>query len=91
MWKRLVHENIVPLLGITTNPLQLISEWMSGGHLTEYIGKYPNANRLSLVRATLSYLILFPPPPQVCDIAKGLYYLHSRNIVHGDLKGVRDR
>ena len=49
MWKRLEHKNIVPLLVITTSPLQLISEWMSGGHLTEYIGSYPDANRLNLV------------------------------------------
>ena len=49
MWKRLNHKNIVPLLGITTSPLQLVSEWMPGGHLTEYIGNHPNANRLHLV------------------------------------------
>ena len=48
MWKRLKHRNIVPLLGITSNPLQLISEWMPGGNLTEYIKKYPRADRLSL-------------------------------------------
>ena len=53
MWKRLAHKNIVPLLGITTSPLQLISEWMSGGHLTEYIGNHPGANRLRLVGAPL--------------------------------------
>ena len=49
MWKRLNHKNIVPLLAITTTPLQLISEWMSGGHLTEYIGNRPNSNRLHFV------------------------------------------
>ena len=48
MWKRLKHRSIVPLLGITSNPLQLISEWMPGGNLTEYIKKYPRAERLSL-------------------------------------------
>ena len=49
MWKRLEHQNIVPLLGITSYPLQLISEWMSGGDLTEYIRKHPEADRLGLV------------------------------------------
>ena len=49
MWKRLKHRNIVPLLGITPAPLQLISEWMPGGDLTEYIKKYPGADQLDLV------------------------------------------
>ena len=48
MWKRLEHRTIVPLLGITPAPLQLISEWMSGGALPEYIKKNPRANRLAI-------------------------------------------
>jgi serine/threonine protein kinase len=48
VWKRLEHRNIVPLLGITPNPLQLISEWMPGGDLTEYIKKHSGADRLGL-------------------------------------------
>jgi len=27
---------------------------------------------------------------QVCDVASGLYYIHTCNVVHGDLKGVRN-
>jgi serine/threonine protein kinase len=27
---------------------------------------------------------------QLSDVARGLYYLHSCNVIHGDLKGVRD-
>ena len=49
MWKRLEHPNIVPFLGITSTPLQLVSMWMPGGDLTEHITKYPNADRLGLV------------------------------------------
>ena len=30
------------------------------------------------------------PPRKLRDITNGLQYLHSRNVVHGDLKGVRD-
>lgn len=30
------------------------------------------------------------PPNQLLDIAKGLNYLHSIHIAHGDLKGVRE-
>jgi len=49
MWKRLTHPNILPLLGVTIAPLQLVSNWMSGGDLPEYIKKHPNADRLGLV------------------------------------------
>ena len=27
---------------------------------------------------------------QLSDVASGLLYLHSRDVIHGDLKGVRD-
>ena len=49
MWRHLTHPNIVPLLGITLEPLQLISAWIPGGELTDYIANNPYANRLALV------------------------------------------
>ena len=30
------------------------------------------------------------PPPQLSGVAKGLDYLHSRDVIHGVIKGVRD-
>ena len=91
MYKRLAHPNIVPLLGITPSPLQLISEWMPGGDLTDYIKKSPDVNRVGLVSIPP---VLFDPTTyrwhQLSGVAEGLLFLHSRNIVHGDLKGVRD-
>ena len=92
MYKRLVHPNIVPLLGITPSPLQLISEWMPSGNLTEYIKKCPDVDRLGLVG--VPPVIMFDPTltrtrHQLSNVAEGLYFLHSRNIIHGDLKGVR--
>ena len=51
MWKRLEHQNIVPLIGITSTPLRLVSEWMSGGDLMEYINEHPDTDRLGLVGA----------------------------------------
>jgi hypothetical protein len=50
MWKCLTHQNIVPLLGVTINPFQLISNWMSGGDLPDYIEKNLDVDRLNLVR-----------------------------------------
>jgi len=52
MWKQLTHRNVLPLLGITIAPLQLISSWMPGGDLPEYIRKNPEVNRLGLVCAS---------------------------------------
>ena len=49
IWKRLTHPNIVPFIGVTLNPLQLVSEWMSGGNLTAYIKSNPRVDRVSLV------------------------------------------
>lgn len=49
MWKHLKHRNVLTLLGVTIIPLQLISNWMPGGDLSEYIKKHPGAERLGLV------------------------------------------
>ena len=61
MWKRLDHQNLVPLLGITSTPLQLISEWMPNGNLLEYIRSHPDTDRLGLVgvqHPVLDYLLI---------------------------------
>lgn len=91
MWRRLRHKNIIPLLGITIQPLQLVSEWMSGGDLTDYIEQYPNTNRLGLVGDPPYRLVIHLSSSQLREIAEGLNYLHHCNIIHGDLKGVSDR
>ena len=59
MWKRLTHPNIVPLLGVTITPLQLVSGRMPGGTLPQYIKKEPDADRLAFVSPSTSrYSIL---------------------------------
>ena len=58
MWKHLNHSKIIPLLRITAIPLQLISDWMSGGDLLDYIKKHPHADRLKLVSVPLA--VFFP-------------------------------
>ena len=48
MWKYLKHPNILPLLGVTIFPPQLISARMVGD-LLGYVGDKPEADRLLLV------------------------------------------
>ena len=49
IWKRLTHPNIVPFIGVTINPLQIVSEWMPNGTLAEFVQEKPDVNRISLV------------------------------------------
>ena len=49
MSKHLVHPNIVPLLGVTIEPFELISRWMPGRDLQGYIAGHPATDKLSLV------------------------------------------
>lgn len=89
MWKRLKHPNVLLLLGVTITPPQLVTNLMHSGDLPKHINDHPNPDRLGLVG--------FPPVAyshahshnQLFGVAKGLCYLHSGNVIHGDLKGVR--
>lgn len=49
MWKNLNHPNIVPFEGVTLDPLQLVSEWMPGGELRNYVKSSREMDLLSLV------------------------------------------
>jgi len=49
VWKNLAHPNIVPLLGVTTDPVELVSGWMPDTDLMGYITNHPDAERLNLV------------------------------------------
>jgi len=53
MWKRLIHPNIVPFRGVTIDPFQIVSEWISGGDLVTYIDLNPHTNRVTLVSILL--------------------------------------
>ncbi|KAI5990177.1 kinase-like domain-containing protein [Pisolithus albus] len=79
VWSQLRHENVVRMLGISTefdSTLSIISEWMPLGNAHTYVRNAEN-----------------DPRPLIKDIASGLCYLHSYTsppgpIVHGDLKGI---
>ncbi|KAI6035600.1 hypothetical protein F5J12DRAFT_705849, partial [Pisolithus orientalis] len=74
-WSRLAHENILPLLGITTefdSTVSIISPWMQNGNAHNYVQD-----------------TTVDPRPLILGIAQGLHYLHNympSSIFHGDLK-----
>ncbi|KIO08781.1 hypothetical protein M404DRAFT_133091 [Pisolithus tinctorius Marx 270] len=76
LWSRLRHENVVCMLGISTDfdsTVSIISGWMSLGNTHAYVQNTEH-----------------DPRPLLKDIANGLQYLHSHelgSVVHGDLKG----
>ncbi|KAG8893605.1 hypothetical protein FRB99_001852 [Tulasnella sp. 403] len=75
VWKCLDHRRILPLLGyavLDTTPC-LISLWCPNGTVLEYLERYPDADRYTLVL-------------QACE---GLVFLHGSQppVVHSDLKG----
>ncbi|KAJ7782500.1 kinase-like domain-containing protein, partial [Mycena maculata] len=75
VWRDLHHPHILPFLGIDqdsfSSSLCLVSSWMEQGTVLKYLKGHGHANVDKL---------LF-------EIAQGLQYLHSRNVVHGDLRG----
>ncbi|KAJ7360826.1 kinase-like domain-containing protein, partial [Mycena albidolilacea] len=75
VWQHLQHPCILPFIGIDRqtfpSSLCMVSPWMENGTVLKYLHDYGRAN--------VDRLLL--------EIVQGLQYLHSRNIVHGDLRG----
>ena len=64
MWKSLKHANILPLLGATISPSQLVSALMPAGDLSKYLLKNPDSNRIGLVGVDLVALPVIAFSPQ---------------------------
>ena len=47
--KRLSHPNIVPFVGVTVDPFQMVAERVSDRNMVEYLEEHPKADRISLV------------------------------------------
>uniref|UniRef100_A0A0W0EUD2 Protein kinase domain-containing protein n=1 Tax=Moniliophthora roreri TaxID=221103 RepID=A0A0W0EUD2_MONRR len=78
IWRQLKHPNVLPFVGIyyldgSRTHLCLVSPWMER-NLVEFL---KNATPDDIDHEMLIF-----------DIARGLAYLHSEKVVHGDLKGV---
>ncbi|KAF8307847.1 kinase-like domain-containing protein [Cantharellus anzutake] len=76
VWRDLIHPNVVALFGWTSKVIRdnisvsLISTWCDGGDVKSYLRRHPTANRQILIK----------------DTCEGLAYLHSKRIIHGDIK-----
>ncbi|KAH6906636.1 kinase-like domain-containing protein [Coprinopsis sp. MPI-PUGE-AT-0042] len=82
VWSQLRHPNVLPFYGIYCwsphagthlERMALLSPWLDAGNAVEYLRRYPDVDKESLI----------------LDIAQGLNYLHTFQpaIIHGDLKG----
>ncbi|KAJ7748298.1 kinase-like domain-containing protein [Mycena maculata] len=75
VWQGLNHRFILPLIGIDRETFAdsfcMVSPWMKQGTVLKYLETHG--------RTEVDRLLL--------EIAQGLEYLHSRHIVHGDLRG----
>ncbi|TRM55658.1 hypothetical protein BD626DRAFT_416005 [Schizophyllum amplum] len=76
IWRTLRHKNVLPLCGASSavegGAWFLVSLYLPNGTLVEYL-KRVDEDPADLLR----YLL---------EIAEGMEYLHSRGILHGDLK-----
>jgi len=76
---------------MTETEFSMVSEWMSNGNINQFVAAHQDADRFELVRSR-SKLLYFSPvtdDPKLGDVTRGLVYMHSQCMIHGDLKGVR--
>jgi len=73
VWKRLSHEYVLPFHGVDMKNFQLalVYDWADFGNIIQYLESNQKASRTCLLR----------------EVTEGIRYLHSYDIVHGDLKG----
>jgi serine/threonine protein kinase len=91
IWRCLRHPNIVPFIGTSEQfPVSLVSEWMSGGTVTAFLVECPDWDRSLLVSRCNPNAgsLAEPRSPKIIDILQGLGFMHSLDVVHGDLKPV---
>ncbi|GJP75095.1 hypothetical protein CLOP_g5586 [Closterium sp. NIES-67] len=74
--RKVRHKNVVQFIGACTKPpnLSIVTEFMVGGSVYDYIHKQRGSMRLPMVVRV------------AVDVAKGMDFLHKNNIIHRDLK-----
>ncbi|KAI0364174.1 hypothetical protein BV20DRAFT_956762 [Pilatotrama ljubarskyi] len=77
IWKTLQHPNVLELLGASSAssdpPWFFVSPYYRNGSLVSYLRGLPSLDAVDVLK-------------MVHQIAKGMAYLHSRDVLHGDLK-----
>ncbi|EJF55497.1 kinase-like protein [Dichomitus squalens LYAD-421 SS1] len=77
IWKTLQHLNVCELLGASSAssdpPWFFVSPYYKNGSLVTYLKGLPSLDNVDLLK-------------MVHEIAKGMSYLHSQGVLHGDLK-----
>ncbi|KAL8228348.1 hypothetical protein R6Q57_015932 [Mikania cordata] len=74
--RKIRHKNVVQFIGACTDTssLSIVTEFMSGGSVYDYLHKQKGTFKLPILLKVAS------------DISKGMNYLHQNNIIHRDLK-----
>lgn len=70
----------------TSAYLGMDARWRAAGVCQEQSGRKPHYSCMSTF---VNFSAISHFSPQSLGIAKGLAYLHSRGVIHGDFKGVR--
>ena len=78
--KKLDHENVIKLYDFyqTSNNLYLIMDYINGGSLSEYLAEYKLKKGSAFPQKIIQYFVK--------QIVQGLIYIHSKNIIHRDIK-----
>ena len=76
----LKHPNIIQILDYLNNKTTnyIVLEYCNGGNLRDYIRRYMNINRKPLNEFFIQKLLL--------QIAPALEYMHSKNVIHRDIR-----
>ena len=98
IWAAVEHRNILPFFGFCrfmgnqTPPsvysICFVSPWMANGDIISFLRRNPHHDRLRSVGSLYAQGSQYANTYKICEISAGLEYLHSVEVVHGDIKGV---
>ncbi|KAG8994294.1 hypothetical protein FRB94_009975 [Tulasnella sp. JGI-2019a] len=90
IWHPLHHINVLEFLGVVnmSDAMYLVSPWMELGDLRSFVTSRLEFLQLGLggLGPRASLYKRFKEQAVITGIASGLAYLHTNNVIHGDLK-----